>query len=95
MDLSKLRNNGLIENELILFVCSCIEELVKKKYGINKKDFVVEILNELFNVVLTETELIQVVAQIEFAYENQLIKKVDVNFKVKMILWDWIKRKFL
>lgn len=95
MDLSKLRSNGLIENELILFVCSCIEELVKKKYGINKKDFVVEILNELFNVVLTQTELIQVESQIEFAYENQLIKKVDVNFKVKMILWDWIKRKFL
>jgi hypothetical protein len=95
MDITKLRPNGQIENELILFVCSCLEELVKKKYGIDKKAFVVEILNALFGMVLNPMEIIQVESQIEFAYENELIKKVDINYKIKMVLWDWIKRKFL
>jgi hypothetical protein len=30
-------------------ICNCIENLVKK-YGIDKKQFVVEIANELFNL---------------------------------------------
>lgn len=95
IDISKLRSNGHIDNELILFICSCVEELVKKKYNIDKKQFVVEILIAVFNGILIESEIQQIEAQIEFAYENKLIKKVEFNYKAKMVLWDWIKRKFL
>jgi hypothetical protein len=30
IDISKLRENNVINNELILFCCSCVEELVKR-----------------------------------------------------------------
>jgi len=92
---SRLRENQHIDNELILFVCYCVEELVKKKYNIDKKEFVVDILKTIFSNCLTELEINQIKAQIDFAHENQLIKKVELNYKVKMIVWDWIKRKFL
>lgn len=95
IDVSKLRSNSHIDNELILFVCSCVEELVKKKYNIDKKPFVVEILIAVFNGVLIESEIRQIEAQIDFAYENKLIKKVEFNYKAQLIVWDWIKRKFL
>ena len=95
IDMSKLRENQHIDNELILFVCYCVEELVKKKYNIDKKEFVVDILSTVFNNVLTELELNQIKSQIDFAHENQLIKKVELNYKVRLIVWDWIKRKFL
>lgn len=95
IDMSKLRENQHIDNELILFVCYCVEELVKKKYNIDKKEFVVDILSTVFNNILTELELNQIKSQIDFAHENQLIKKVELNYKVRLIVWDWIKRKFL
>lgn len=95
IDTAKLRENGHIHNELILFVCSCIEELVKKKYNIDKKLFVVDILNVIFSNCLTEPEINQIKQQIDFAHENGLIRKVDVNYKARVIVWNWVCRKFL
>lgn len=95
IDVSKLRENMHIHNELILFVCSCVEELCKAKYKIDKKEFVVEILNVVFNGMLTANEINQVKQQIDFAHENNLINKVDMSYKSKVILWNWICRKFL
>jgi hypothetical protein len=95
IDMSKLRENQHIDNELILFVCYCVEELVKKKYNIDKKEFVVDILSTVFNNVLTELELNQIKSQIDFAHENQLIKKVELNYKARMIIWEWFSRRFL
>lgn len=95
IDASKLRENQHVDNELILFVCYCVEELVKKKYNIDKKEFVVDILNTCFSNVLTDLEINQIKLQIDFAHENNLIKRVELNYKVKMVVWDWMKRKFL
>ena len=95
IDLSKVRENQHVDNELIVFICSCVEELVKKKYNINKKEFVVEILLTIFGGFLTELEINQIKSQIDFAHENQLIKKIELNYKARVIVWDWIKRKFL
>lgn len=95
IDVGKLRENQHVDNELILFVCYCIEELVKKKYNIDKKEFVVDILKTTFNGLLTELEINQIKSQIDFAHENQLIKKVELNYKIRAFVWDWIKRKFL
>lgn len=95
IELSKLRENQHIDNELILFVAYCIEELVKPKYAIDKKEFAVEILRTIFNGALSELEVNQIKAQLDFAHENKLIKKVKFNYKAKMLVWDWMKRKFL
>ena len=95
IELSKLRENQHIDNELILFVAYCIEELVKPKYAIDKKEFAVEILRTIFNGALSELEVNQIKAQLDFAHENKLIKKVKFNYKAKMLVWDWLRRKFL
>lgn len=94
IDISKLRENNIINNELILFCSNCVEELVKKKYSINKKDFVIDILRTIFGS-LNDSEINQVKSQIDFAHENQLIKKVELNYKARVVVWSWIKRKFL
>jgi hypothetical protein len=94
IDISKLRENNVINNELILFCCSCVEELVKKKYSINKKDFVIDILRTIFGS-LNETEVSQIKSHIEFAFENDLIKKVAFNYKARIATWNWVKRKLL
>lgn len=94
IDISKLKENNIINNELILFCCSCVEELVKSKYSINKKDFVVDILCTLFGS-LNNLEIEQIKQHIEFAFENHLIKRVEFNYKARIILWNWVQRKFL
>lgn len=95
LDLSKLRVDGHVDNDLILFVCLCLEQTVKKKYGIDKKEFCVEIINAIFNNVLTIPEINQVRLQIDFAHDNKLIKSVDFSYKAKVSIGDWISRKFL
>jgi len=95
IDVNKLRENQHIDNELILFICSAVEELVKKSYSIDKKELVVEILKTIFNGILGELEINQIKSQIEFAHENQLIKKVEFNYKFRVVVWRWFQRKFL
>ena len=94
IDISKLRENNIINNELILFCSNCVEELVKKKYSINKKDFVIDILRTIFGS-LNDSEVNQIKQHIEFVFENQLIKKVEFNYKARLIVWNWIEKKFL
>lgn len=95
IDTSKLRENQHVDNELILFIAYCIEELVKPKYEIDKKEFAIEILNTIFNGVLNEIEINQIKLQLDFAHENDLIKKVEFKSKAKMAFVYWFKKKFL
>ena len=95
IDMSKLKENNHVDNELILFVCYCVEELIKKKYNVDKKQFVVDILTKAFNGNISKLEINKIKLQIDFAHENQLIKKVELNYKVRMIFWDWFSRRFL
>jgi len=94
IDISQLKTNQHINEELIVFVCCCAEELIKKKYNIDKKEFVVDVLTTIFGS-LNNVEVEQIKSQIDFAHENQLIKKVSFKYKAGVVLWDWIKRKFL
>lgn len=95
IDVNKLRENQHVDNELILFICSAVEELVKKSYSIDKRELVVEILKTIFNGVLGELEINQIKSQIDFAHENELIKKVDFNYKIRVVVWRWFQKKFL
>jgi predicted nucleotide-binding protein (sugar kinase/HSP70/actin superfamily) len=65
-----------LNNELLLLVCNLVEHLVKKKYKINKKDFVVEIMNQLF-VNLTPAEIQTINSNIEFLWSNKNITKLS------------------
>lgn len=77
--------------ELILLICNCVENLVKKKYGIDKKLFVVEILQEIFN--LNSHEQTQASETCQFLFDNLLIQAVPAVEKAKYYTWNWIKRK--
>lgn len=94
IDVDSLKNSGQIEKELILFVCQVIEELVKKKYQMNKKEFCVEILMAIFGG-LSAIDVESIKQEIEFAHQNGLIKKIPVEQKLRSFAWNWIKRKFL
>ena len=63
-------------NEFLLLICNLVEHLVnKKKYKIDKKVLVVEILNQLFT--LNAVEKANVESNIEFLWNNKNIKKVS------------------
>lgn len=65
-----------LNNEFLLLICNLVEHLVnKKKYKIDKKVLVVEILNQLFT--LNAVEKVNVESNIEFLFNNKNIKKVS------------------
>jgi hypothetical protein len=65
-----------LNNEFLLLVCNLVEHLVnKKKYKIDKKVLVVEILNQLFT--LNAVEKANVESNIEFLWNNKNIKSVS------------------
>jgi hypothetical protein len=94
IDISQLKANQHVNEELIVFVCCCAEELIKKKYNVDKKEFVVDVLQTIFGS-LNNAEIEQVKSQIEFAHENKLIKKVKFTYKAGVVIWDWVCRKLL
>ena len=65
-----------LNNEFLLLICNLVEHLVnKKKYKIDKKVLVIEILNQLFTLnVIGKTN---VESNIEFLWNNKNIKKLS------------------
>jgi hypothetical protein len=89
-----LRQNNSIDQELVLMICNSVENLVKKKYQIDKKSFVLEILEDIFgNLNLVERE--NVSNMVQFLFDNALIEVVPVVEKLSFYVVGWIKRKFL
>lgn len=65
-----------MNNEFLLLVCNLVEHLVnKKKYKIDKKALVVDVLNSIFN--LTAPEKVTIENNIEFLWNNKNIKRVS------------------
>jgi hypothetical protein len=92
-DYQSLRNNGTIHPELILLVCNCVENSIKKHAGVNKKEFVVEILNDIYNNSLSSAEIENVREQCQHNFDNELIEIIPLSMKIFSILWNYIKRK--
>lgn len=88
----ELRNNGTIEPELILMVCNCVENCIKKGAGVDKKAFVVEILEEIFNS-LSYSEKEYIGNQCQFYFDNTLIEVIPVSTKILSIGWNYLKSK--
>jgi hypothetical protein len=92
-DYQNLRSNGMIHPELILMVCNCVENTIKKHAGVNKKEFVVEILNDIYSNCLSPAEMENVRDQCQHNFDNSLIEVVPLSMKIFSILWNYIKRK--
>ena len=77
-----LRNGNTIDQEVVLMICNCVENLVKKKYGIDKKQFVIEIVNDIFNG-LNQNEIDNISNMCQFLFDNLLIQTVPIVDKTK------------
>ena len=81
--------------ELTLFVCNLIENGVKEKKikKMDKKQFVLNVLNSLYN--FSEPELVQLDTQIEFLHSNHKIKAVNMSKKFGVYFYNWLVKKIL
>jgi hypothetical protein len=75
-------------------VCNSVENLVKKKHQIDKKSFVVEVLEDIFNG-LNQVEKDNVLSVVQFLFDNLLIQSVPLVNKLSYFALGWLKRKFL
>jgi len=78
-------------NELILYVCKLVENVICKKDGLNKKDLVINILRPLLGLNDAEVKLMGDV--IEFLHSNGLIQKIKNVKKIKNSIISWFKKK--
>ena len=86
----KIKKNDL---EYILLVCNIVENVVVKKDKISKKELVMDIFQMLYNNELTQEDKASIDGHIEFLWENNQIKKVDILNKSVAILSSWFHRK--
>ena len=87
-----LKNGHTVDPELILMVCNCVENCIKKHAGENKKEFVVEILKNIFGS-LNAQETAHIEAQCQYNFDNNLIEKIPMIYKAGSILYNYIKSK--
>lgn len=78
-------------NELILYVCKLVENVVCKKDNINKKDLVISILRPLLALNDVEAKLTGDI--IEFLHSNSMIHKIKQVKKIKSSVVSWFKKK--
>jgi hypothetical protein len=79
--------------EIVLMVCNCVENIITKKDGCNKKDIVIEVIKTVFN--LNDVEIKSLGATIECFWSNGMIVKMKSVEKVGKIIGEWFFRKFL
>jgi len=79
--------------EFILLVTNIVENVISKKDKINKKEFVIDIFQMLYNGELTEEDKKMISHHIEYLWENEKIKKVDIFSKTFAIIGHWFERK--
>ena len=71
--------------ELLKLVCLCVENTVKKKHKLDKKEIVMSIMKTCFPI-LSDAELKVIESNIEVLHQNKLIKKVTYAKK----LWRYV-----
>jgi len=90
-DVAKLK----FDNELLKFVCNCVENGLKQKYEkkqkTDKKAFVIEIFNDIFG--LTEDEKKRLGNNIDFICSNELIENVNLFYKCSLLSFNYLKSK--
>ena len=81
------------DNELLIFLCSCVENSVDKKdkTKIDKKALVFEVLDKLFEMSSDDKAILS--ASIEFLHSNKLIKKVGTLKKYSRLASDFFFKR--
>jgi Rps23 Pro-64 3,4-dihydroxylase Tpa1-like proline 4-hydroxylase len=81
--------------ELTLFICNLIENATKDKNvkKFNKKDFVINVMSELFTLSENDKKILG--DQIEFLKANGKIKRVGYIKILRTYFYGWAKRKLL
>ena len=87
-EVNNFRNN----TDLIHLVCNLAENAIKKKWGsVDKKSFVVRVLNTLFTYNVVEKTQVEDV--IEFLHSNNQINKVEKSAKALNCGKNWVKKR--
>ena len=77
------------DNELLIFLCSCIENSVEYKQ--DKKKLAIEILNSLFE--LSSDDITILSNSIDFLCNNKLVKKIPSVTKYALMFGNYISNK--
>lgn len=93
----ELDNLGTLkfDNELLKFVCTCVENGLNSKYEkrnkTDKKAFVIDVFHTIFS--LNDTEKQNLGSSIDFIVANDLVQKVHTTRRCGVILLDYLKSK--
>lgn len=83
-----------LDCEMILRICNIVEYLVKKKYGVNKKEVVIHVF-ELLIPEISDANLEFISNTVDFLFAHGQIKPVKMVSKIALSCGDLITRKFL
>ena len=83
-----------LDCEMILRICNIVEYLVKKKYGVDKKQVVVHVF-ELLVPDISEANLEFISNTVDFLFNHGQIKPVKMVSKISLGCGDLLTRKFL
>jgi hypothetical protein len=83
-----------LNNEFLTLICNQVENLVKKKYKIDKKQLVLEIYTLLFSDI-TDNEKFDVSRNINFIFDNNLIIKIPLSKQIIEFVKSWLKKKII
>jgi len=73
-ELKLLDTKYKMNNDILLLICNLVEHLIKDK-KINKKDFVLEIFEHIFNIDETEKQIVS--SNIEFLHSSRAIRRLS------------------
>ena len=79
--------------ELILMICNCVENIIKKTDNCDKKKIVIEVMKTMFN--FNNEEITKVDSTIECFWSNNMITKIKRIEKFGIMFGNWFSRKFL
>ena len=79
------------DNELLIFICTCVENTVEHK-KIDKKRLVIEIYSKLYE--LAEEDVSVIAKSIDFLCDNSLVKRIPSITKYTSIIGNYFREKF-
>jgi hypothetical protein len=79
--------------ELTLHCCRVIEYLIEKYAKIDKKQLILDVLNQIYSFDEAETQNIR--NQIEFFFERNMIKLPKLSKKLFSFGYKWLSKKLL
>ena len=78
------------DNELLIFVCNCIENALTKK-EIDKKEMCLDVFDKLFSLNVQDKAVIS--SSMDFLCNNKLVERIPSIQKYSAILSHYIKNK--